>query len=334
MNVAYAINPENVYAVRFRQDVLNGLKSNPKKLDAKYFYDKTGDAYFQQIMDMPEYYLTDCELDIFKNQTADMAAMIQQSETPFDLIELGAGDARKSTFLLRHLAAQTADFTYMPIDISENILQILANNLKKELPEGSIIPLAGEYFDMLEKAYALSTNRKVVLFLGSNIGNMELDEAEQFCIQLRRKLSKGDIVLMGFDLKKNPHTILKAYNDPPGITAKFNLNILSRINNELGANFNLAKFEHYQTYDPVTGACRSFLISLTNQQVKLDETTFSFAEHEYIQVEVSQKFTTQDIQLLASRAGFQPLAVLNDTKGWFVDVIWQVDNKMEAKWKK
>src|SRR5690606_13789701 len=224
-----------------------------------------GDAYFQQIMDMPEYYLTDCELDIFKNQTADMAAMIQQSETPFDLIELGAGDARKSTFLLRHLAAQTADFTYMPIDISENILQILANNLKKELPEGSIIPLAGEYFDMLEKAYALSTNRKVVLFLGTNIGNMELDEAEQFCIQLRLKLYKGDIVLIVSDHKNNPLSIVTAYNDPPVITANFILYILSRINNVLGATFKLAKSEHYLTYDPVTGASISFLISLPNQ---------------------------------------------------------------------
>src|SRR5690606_41299489 len=120
MNVAYAINRENVYADRFRQDVLNGLKSNPKKLDAKYFYDKTGDAYFQQIMDMPEYYLTDCELEIFKNQTSDMAAMIQQSETPFDLIQLGDGDCRKSTILLRPISAQTPHFTYIPYDLSQD----------------------------------------------------------------------------------------------------------------------------------------------------------------------------------------------------------------------
>src|SRR5690606_27726996 len=110
MNVAYAINRENVYADRFRQDVLNGLKSNPNKLDVKYFYDKTGDAYYQQIMHMLEYYLTDCELYIFTNQTADISAMIQQSETPFDLIDLGARDARKSTFLLTHPAAPTAVF--------------------------------------------------------------------------------------------------------------------------------------------------------------------------------------------------------------------------------
>lgn len=332
MNVALVIDPENVCTNRFRQDVISGLNSVPKKLDAKYFYDKIGDQLFQRIMEMPEYYLTDCERDIFENQTAEMATIIQRHGTPFDLIELGAGDARKSTYLLKYLTEQSADFTYMPIDISANILDILEANLKKELPNLATVPLEGEYFDMLEKASSLSTNRKVVLFLGSNIGNMELEEAERFCKKLQRKLTKGDIVLMGFDLRKNPQTILNAYNDPAGITAKFNLNILSRINRELGADFNLEKFQHYQTYDPVSGACRSFLISLADQEITMGRTSISFSENEYIQVEISQKFALSEIKTLAYRAGFEPIAVLSDAKGWFVDVLWQVGKKMEATW--
>lgn len=308
----------------FLNDVLTGLQSNPKHLSSKYFYDKTGDELFQKIMAMPEYYLTRCELDIFKNKTADIAKEIRADQQPFDLIELGAGDGMKSTYLLKYLSEKGTDFTYMPIDISGNILSVLENNLKKQLPEINITTLEGEYFQMLKKAMKMSSRRKVILFLGGNIGNMTGKDAEKFCAGLHQLLNKEDIVLIGFDLKKNPFTVLNAYSDKSGITEAFNLNLLSRINRELGGDFNVEQFEHYESYDPITGACRSFLVSLTDQKVKIAGEAITFTENEVIDMEVSQKFSKSDIKHLAEKSGFSIAGEISDSKDWFVDSIWMV----------
>lgn len=309
---------------KFQAEIIAGLTGNPKRLPSKYFYDSFGDKLFQRIMDMPEYYLTRCELDVFRSKTAELAAAISTHGEPFDLIELGAGDATKSSYLLQYLIDSNADFSYMPIDISKNILTVLNNKLKGAMPLLKITCLQGEYFDMLEEAQRLSKRKKVVLFLGSNIGNMELAEAHEFCKQLNRKLAKGDIVLIGFDLKKNPHTILEAYNDRAGITAAFNLNLLSRINRELGADFDIAQFQHYQTYDPVTGACRSFLISLHDQMVQIEGHTLSFYRDELIHMEISQKFSSSEIKQLAHDTGFKSMHEITDDNHWFLDAVWQV----------
>ncbi|WP_179467057.1 L-histidine N(alpha)-methyltransferase [Chryseobacterium sp. H1D6B] len=315
---------ENSHIDHFWSDIAEGLKSSPKHLSSKYFYDKTGDHLFQKIMAMPEYYLTKCELDIFKNKTAALADLIIPENEPFDLIELGAGDAMKSTYLLKYLVEKNIDFTYMPIDISGNILSILNEKLKSQLPALEIVSLKGEYFEMLKKAASLSSRRKVILFLGSNIGNMNIEEAEHFCSDLNKHLNSGDIVLTGFDLKKNPHIILNAYNDKAGITAAFNLNLLTRINRELGGDFNLNQFEHYQTYDPVSGACRSYLVSLTDQKVTVKNEIISFVENELIDMEISQKFSDEKIRELGEGSGFNMIGELKDSKKWFVDTAWQV----------
>ncbi|WP_415326997.1 L-histidine N(alpha)-methyltransferase [Chryseobacterium sp. MMS23-Vi53] len=308
----------------FRSDILEGLQSNPKKLSSKYFYDKTGDRLFQQIMAMPEYYLTNCELDIFKNKTEAIIKTITYSNEPFDLIELGAGDAMKSTYLLKSLVDKGVDFTYMPIDISGNILSVLNEKLSKEIPTLDILSLEGEYFNMLDKATYLSKRRKIVLFLGGNIGNMEVDEAYHFCHEVKRKLNPGDLFFIGFDLKKNPSTILAAYNDALGITAEFNLNLLHRINRELDADFNVKNFQHYQTYDPISGACRSYLVSLTKQNVNIGHDIIKFEENELIDMEISQKFSESDIKRMAKESGFHILNEIKDSKNWFVDSIWQI----------
>ncbi|WP_343610842.1 L-histidine N(alpha)-methyltransferase [Chryseobacterium oranimense] len=315
---------ENRHAGSFRPDVLEGLKSIPKRLSSKYFYDKTGDRIFQEIMAMPEYYLTQCELDIFKNKTADLASLIIPENEAFDLIELGAGDAMKSTFLLRYLVEKKTDFTYMPIDISGNILSILNEKLTRELPDLKTVTLEGEYFEMLQKAASLSDRKRVILFLGSNIGNMNIEEAENFLYDLNQNLASGDKLLIGFDLKKNPHIILNAYNDKNGITAAFNLNLLSRINRELGADFDPQQFQHYQTYDPVSGACRSFLVSLKDQTVTIGEDRISFEENELIDMEISQKFSTEKIEELREKSDFKRVGEIKDSKKWFVDTIWEV----------
>ncbi|MBK1896248.1 L-histidine N(alpha)-methyltransferase [Chryseobacterium paridis] len=305
-------------------DVKKGLESNPKRLSSKYFYDEVGDHLFQKIMAMPEYYLTKCELDIFQNKTADIAELIAFDKQPFDLIELGAGDAMKSSHLLKYMVEQGLDFTYMPIDISGNILSILDRKLSENIPDLNVVRLEGEYFEMLNKAASLSSRRKVILFLGGNIGNMELEEATLFCIGLKEHLATGDRVLIGFDLKKNPNTILNAYNDKTGITAEFNLNLLARINREFGADFNLDQFQHYQTYDPVGGACRSYLVSLIDQVVTIDHMRISFKENELIDMEVSQKFSEIDIKELAEKSGFEIEGEIKDSKKWFIDSVWKV----------
>ncbi|KMQ64492.1 methyltransferase [Chryseobacterium angstadtii] len=308
----------------FLTDVLEGLKSNPKRLSSKYFYDEKGDRLFQEIMAMPDYYLTPCELDIFKNKTAELAQMIIPGNDPFDLIELGAGDAMKSTFLLKYLVEKETDFTYMPIDISGHILSVLHEKLSRELPDLKITALEGDYFEMLQKAASLSDRKKVILFLGSNIGNMSREEAEEFSLHLNKNLAKGDKVLIGFDLMKNPQVILNAYNDKEGITAAFNLNLLNRINNELDGNFIPEQFQHYQTYDPVSGACRSFLISLKDQEVMIGNEKILLKENEFIDMEISQKFSPEDISQLGEKSGFTMAGEIMDSKKWFVDTVWQV----------
>lgn len=308
----------------FLADVLEGLKSTLKRLHSKYFYDEAGDRLFQQIMNMPEYYLTNCELDIFKNKTEILAKGILIDNEPFDLIELGAGDAMKSNYLLEHLTKKNIDFTYMPIDISGHILDELSEKFSRDLPDLEIKTLEGDYFDMLDKAMSISRRRKVVLFLGGNIGNMDMKESYHFCRELKRRLNRGDILFIGFDLKKNPHTILNAYNDSAGITSSFNLNLLIRMNRELEADFDVLNFQHYQTYDPISGACKSYLVSLTEQNVHIGNHVFHFKENELIDMEISQKFSLEDISKLARDAKFHIIDEIADSKNWFVDSIWQV----------
>lgn len=310
---------------QFLKDVLDGLREDPKHLQSKYFYDKRGDSLFQEIMAMPEYYLTRCEMDIFQHKTKELAEVIIGDESPFDLIELGAGDASKSLHLLQYLKNKAADFAYMPIDISGNILAVLDQKLKNHIHDIEIKLLEGDYFEMLKKTSDFSSRRKVVLFLGSNIGNMEFHEASGFCTELRKNLNKGDIVLIGFDLKKDPKIILNAYNDPKGVTAAFNLNLLQRINQELKGDFDLDYFEHFQNYDPLSGACRSYLVSLKEQKVTIEEETVAFKKDEVIYMEVSQKFSFEDMEKLAISSGFKTSNTITDSKKWFADTFWIAD---------
>ena len=310
---------------RFYKDVVEGLTSTPKRLDSKYFYDAQGDKIFQELMGCEEYYPTNCEMEIFTSQTAEICKAIIAGGDAFDLIELGAGDATKSTQLLKYLIDNKADFTYLPIDISENVISNLNITLPVTLPGINITGLNGEYFDMLKKAASISNKRKVVMFLGSNVGNMPVDVAQGFCRELRNNLSEGDMVLIGIDLKKNPKTVLAAYNDSEGITKRFNINLLERINRELGGDFNTRQFDHYASYNPETGACKSYLISLTDQKVKIGDATISFLKDEYIDMEISQKYAVEQTYELAAKANFKPLNQFFDSKKWFVDAIWTAE---------
>jgi dimethylhistidine N-methyltransferase len=316
--------PTDTQLSAFASDVLNGLSQHPKRLSSRYFYDAKGDALFQQIMGMPEYYLTDCELDVF--QTHKEAILRTIGADRFHLIELGAGDGLKTKVLLEHFLNRKIDFAYQPIDISGNILEELKASLHQRWPNLQVEPQAGDYFEMLHQITESSDTRNVVLFLGANIGNYPADAARQFLLELHNNLNPGDLLLIGIDLKKDPEVILNAYNDAQGITAAFNLNLLTRINRELGGNFELSHFRHWETYDPVSGATRSFLVSEKEQHVFIHELnrSFHFDAWEAIQVELSQKYSLREIAELATATGFEVVTNFTDQKGFFVDSLWQV----------
>lgn len=309
---------------QFLNDVISGLSAVPKKLNSKYFYDAEGDALFQKIMQSEEYYLTNCEFEIFKARGSEIAALFVNHLREFDVLELGAGDASKSSYLLKALVSQQAEFTYMPIDISASIIDYLTITLPNEVPGLQMQGLNGEYFPMLEKANAVSSRRKAVLFLGGNIGNMTPNEARSFCKTLHGSLNRGDYVMIGFDLRKNPHIIFNAYNDAKGFTKAFNLNLLRRINNELGGNIDISNFEHYNSYDPLTGACKSFLFSLEPQHFQIAGEPFLLNASEVIDMEISQKYSLEEILELANQTNFGVVETFFDSKRWFLDILWEV----------
>lgn len=307
----------------FKIDIENGLNVFPKRLPSKYFYDKKGDALFVEIMNLPEYYLTRCELDIFQNKTQQLIDKLQlDPNTYFELIELGAGDGLKTKELLRMLDAQNYKFDYFPIDISINALNLLEQDLKKELPNVSVKIQQGDYFEVLASLNR-STPPKIVLFLGSNIGNMDDDLASQFIYDLGANLQAGDKLLLGVDLMKPKELVLPAYNDDKGITAKFNLNLLDRMNQELGANFDLNFFKHQPEYDEEEGIAQSFIVSTIDQKVIMESMgkSFEFTAGEKIHTEISRKYNDTLINKITAKTDFTISDKIMDSKEYFADYI-------------
>ncbi|MCK9451863.1 MAG: L-histidine N(alpha)-methyltransferase [Bacteroidales bacterium] len=309
----------------FAEDVLYGLKLTPKQLLSKYFYDSLGSELFAKIMRMPEYYLTDCELEIFEQSAAEITTAFNTGKAGFELIELGAGDGLKTKVLLEYLVNQNTDFKYVPIDISEKAVKGLQQDLKRKMPGLQLDGRVGDYFELL--AGINNSKRKIVLFLGSNIGNFSEHMAIEFLRKLQGVLQPRDQLLIGFDLKKDANTVLLAYNDPHGYTAAFNLNLLSRINRELDADFQLDNFYHKETYDPKSGLAKSFLISKKAQEINLRKLNerIVFDKEESIFMERSQKYDLSMIETLAQKTGFKQQKYFFDQRKWFVNALWAVD---------
>lgn len=309
----------------FANDVKSGLEGTPKTLSSRYFYNAKGDELFQLIMKLPEYYPTRSEYEIFTTRKQEMLELFHNGGDAFQLIEFGAGDGTKTKVLLKHLTEQNVTFTYMPIDISTSVLEQLKQSLAVEIPECEVTTMPYEYFDALERINAESKQRKVILFLGSNIGNFTGERAHQFLQGLADRMNPNDLLMIGMDLMKEPKTILAAYNDSQGITREFNLNLLDRINEELGGNFNRQNFTHYPTYNPITGETKSYLVSTRKQQVHIAalNQTFELDAWEAIQTELSQKYNLPVIEQLATEAGLHIKSMLFDCKHWFVDVVLQ-----------
>lgn len=285
---------------QFLSDVLMGLTQSPKKLSSKYFYDERGDRLFQKIMALPEYYLPECESEIISERSQDIGDSMRVNE--YSVVELGAGDGSKTKTLLGKLVSYGHDITYIPLDISPDVLQTNKENVGTHIPRLKIEPLAGDYFQTLK---TLSTSGpKMLLFMGSNVGNYKDDDAAEFLTLVSETMDKRDALLLGVDLRKNPNTILNAYNDSSGITKEFNLNLLSRMNRELGANFIVENFDHYPFYDPSSGIVYSYLVSLVEQQVTIEGQLITFFKNELVHTEVSQKYSLEEIDRLAASAGF------------------------------
>jgi L-histidine N-alpha-methyltransferase len=308
---------------QFLKDVDAGLRSDPKTLPSKYFYDKIGDELFVQIMNMPEYYVTDAEHEIFKDQNKQLIRELNiKEDTYFELIELGAGDGMKTKELLKELHAEDYKFDYLPVDFSKDALTNLKKSLNKELPYIHVIPKHGDYFEILE-SIKNSHHPKILLFLGSNIGNLSDEQAADFIYKLGANLAPDDKLLLGVDLIKSEAIVGPAYDDPAGITKNFNLNLLSRINRELGGNFDTDAFLHKPEYTKKEGIAKSFIESTEDQTVRINgsENTYFFKKGEKINTEISRKYNDEIINHIIKDTDFQITGKLTDSKNYFSDYI-------------
>jgi len=318
------LDKNEINTQQFANDVLLGLSEKNKILSPKYFYDDEGSKLFEKIMDLPEYYLTNMERDIFLKEKEKIAAVLGGQK--FNLIELGAGDGRKTHILIEEFLKQNLQFNYVPVDISESAMKGLIESVCHRFPELEAQGLVADYFDGIRWLTGKNNNKNVVFFLGSNLGNFSYSESRVFIHSLWNSLNEGDLLFIGFDLKKDIDVMLDAYNDKEGITARFNLNLLTRINRELGGQFDITKFRHFETYDVFSGAMESYLVSLEKQEIFIKELgkCFSFNAWEPIHTEYSYKYLLSDITSLASDTGFEIVKNYFDEKYWFVDSLWKV----------
>lgn len=307
----------------FKKEVLEGLQQNPKKLSSKYFYDLEGDALFQQIMQLDEYYLPKSELTIINNHKNSIAQHLKNFGDSIEILELGAGDGSKTVKLLDGFVNQNYSIKYLPFDISPNVLEINKQTISKAFPKIEIAPIAGNYFNTFQETKKEKPHR-LVLFLGSNLGNYTMNEALEFVSYLKNGIQKNDHIIIAFDLVKHPRKIVKAYDDSKGVTKAFNLNLLKRINKELGADFNLNNFDHYPMYNPLNGTTYSYIISLENQTVTFKSgESFSFEKFEPIHTEISKKYYKQEIIALSTNSGLTIDNWYYDQEGTYCFVLFK-----------
>lgn len=307
------------------QAVEEGLSRKIKQLPSWLFYDATGDKIFESITKMPEYYLTACECEILEVYSSELKKHFDKNAEPFDLIELGAGNGSKTELLLSYFSRTAMNFNYLPVDISRTALDRLVRRLYQTIPSLSIQPLNKRYDEALTTLRGKSARRKVFLFLGANIGNFTTDGAVSFLRMVKTAMKKGDQLLTGFDLKKDPRLILAAYDDPHGITRQFNLNLLARLNRELGAQFRIDQFTHYPLYDPETGVTKSYLVSKLWQDVYIEGIGkhINFEQWEVIHTEISQKYDIEMIRKLAIKTGLEITGTYFDRKQYFCNVLFK-----------
>jgi dimethylhistidine N-methyltransferase len=296
-------------ASAFATDVIAGLTAKPKSLPPKYFYDLAGSALFDRITALPEYYPTRSEIGILRDNAPAIASLFPQNCA---LIEFGGGSSRKARILLG--AAATVE-AYVPVDISGDFLQQDAAQLRRDFPHLGVYPLVTDFTKPFELPPAIAALPRVGFFPGSTIGNFEPHEACKFLRHAGGMLGEGALFVVGVDLVKDPKVLYRAYNDAEGVTAKFNLNLLARINRELGADFDLGAFEHHALYNAAQHRIEMHLASTKRQKVRVNGATVDFRAGETIHTENSYKYTIESFQALARGSGWSPLKTWSD--GWF-----------------
>jgi L-histidine N-alpha-methyltransferase len=288
----------------FADDVRAGLTAEPKTLMCRYFYDQLGSQLFEEICEQPEYYLTRAETEILQQHGDSIAH--QMGEEPI-LVELGSGSGLKTRILLSALLAKFGQLTYLPVDISTTMLEDSAKQLLKDFPNLSVSGISGEYRFGLQQLKKMSSQSKLILWLGSNVGNMNRDEAGQFLSEIGSLMLNNDRLLMGVDRLKDAQVLHDAYNDAAGVTARFNLNILGRLQRELHSDLDLSKFQHCAKFDSQEGRIEMSLKSLCEQTIQLKDLdlTVKLAANEQIVTEHCHKYSDSQIKALAQASGLE-----------------------------
>ena len=304
-------DPHPARVATFAEDVRAGLGSRPMSLSPKYFYDDLGSALFEAITRLPEYYLTRIERDLLATYAGDIVA---QLDGPLELIELGSGSAVKTRLLIDAILAAQPSLTYHAIDISADAVTESSLALAAAYERLRVIGYANDYFPLLRNKGLETHGRVLALFLGSNIGNFEPDVAQELLTLLASARRPGDGLLIGYDLRKDPSILELAYDDPTGVTAAFNKNLLARMNRELDANFDLTAFRFRAHWNESRGAVQSFLVSRRTQQVRIAacDLDLDLVAGDTIHTESSYKFSRDEITALAQRCGYAERAVYTD----------------------
>jgi dimethylhistidine N-methyltransferase len=330
-----AANKSAVLVSPIAEDVLRGLTARPRRLPPKLFYDAVGSRLFDEITETPEYYPTRTERAMLQDFAGEM---VRQAGKNLTLIELGAGSASKTQLLIHALLRRQLRAEFYPVDVSSSALQGALASLNGHFPRLRVLPIVADYTHRLPDLDSFagrnspggrrssSAGRKLVLFLGSTIGNFEPEEAEAFLKNVRRSLKPGDALLIGFDLIKNAEVLNAAYNDAAGVTARFNKNMLARINHELGGTFDLDAFEHVAFWNRRKSRIEMHLESVYEQTVWIEDLGrgFHFEQGERIHTENSYKFNMTSIRRLLRRAGFKLEKSWTDSKGWFCEALGRV----------
>lgn len=302
--------PSRLDTTGFATDVIAGLSATPKKLPPKYFYDSTGSELFEKITELPEYYPTRTEVGILKDRAKEIATLIPKGAA---LIEFGSGASTKTRIVM--WASRLA--SYVPVDISGDFLAQEANRLKREFPHVAMLPVAADFTKPFELPATIQGQQRVGFFPGSTIGNFEPHEAAAFLKDAGNILGEGSMLIVGVDLVKDPKVLQKAYSDSQGVTAKFNLNLLTRMNRELGANFNLATFEHHAFFNRERSRIEMHLASKKRQRVIVAGESFDFRAGETIHTENSYKYTVESFGCMARGSGWTLTKVWTDMNEYF-----------------
>tara|TARA_B100000029_G_scaffold515992_1_gene625991 strand:+ start:2412 stop:3383 length:972 start_codon:yes stop_codon:yes gene_type:complete len=305
---------------KMKDEILIGLKDNPKYISSKYFYDEKGSKIFDSITKHKDYYLTNKEVEVLNRIKNKLPKLF--NENKIDIIELGPGDGSKSKIIIDGFLSNNYEVTYYPIDISIQALKDSKYNLKKN-KKLKVRGIHSEFIEGLNYVKTKSRNKKLILFLGSNIGNFNKRDSRDFINKIINGMNIKDNALIGFDLKKDEKILTKAYNDSDFLTKEFNLNLLIRINNIFNANIDLKNFDHIGIYNKLIGAMESFLISLKPQKIFFSDinTTIELNEGEKIHVEYSYKYNEVDIKELLKTTGDSNIIFYYDKMRYFADVL-------------